>query len=349
MPQTRKQKRQGDPHIEADGHMEGEIDALRKELEQLKASRTPVAENVPLPRQSPFEGTGSFEAFKHQFEGLSRCTRWGEEEKRLRLLSSLKGDAAEYIFQLPDFSELSFQQILDSLERRFGDRRKASFYLTRLEARRLGRTESIAEYVADIRTLANKGYPTADRTTIEAICVRHFTRGLGDQQLSITVGMREPTTLEEARDIVEMYQGLKEEEVSPAAGTRIRQVNVAESAVTEERLKEFGEQLSNTLSEKVVTQLGHAMHFGGSRGGYRGRGRGRGRGYGPRQATHIRCYNCGEMGHYARDCETNRWTYAQQQGTGPATAPQQHNTESTAAAPQQYNTESTAASHHSEN
>ena len=108
--------------METDSHVEGEIEALRKELEQLKASHTSVAGNVPLPRQTPFAGTGSFEAFRHQFEGLSTCKKW-EEEKRLKLLSSLKREAAEYIFQLPDFANLSFRKLMNSLEHQFRDRR----------------------------------------------------------------------------------------------------------------------------------------------------------------------------------------------------------------------------------
>ena len=34
-------------------------------------------------------------------------------------------------------------------------------------------------------------------------------------------------------------------------------------------------ELSNTLTEKVITQLVQALHYGGNRGGYRGHGRGR--------------------------------------------------------------------------
>ena len=209
-----------------------------------------MAGNVPLPLQTPFKGTDPFRRLN-----ISSKDCRGKEATTLVFFE----------FQLPDFSQLLFQQVLESLERRFGDRRKTSFYLTRVEARRLGRTESIAKYVTDIRTLANKRYPMADRIRIEVICIR----GLGDQQLSITVGMREPTTLEEARDILEMYQGNEGGGGEPCSWNK----NKAESAVTEERLKEFGEQLSNTLTKKVVTHLGHAMHFGGSRGGYRGRGR----------------------------------------------------------------------------
>ena len=74
-------------------------------------------------------------------KGLRRAADGERKKNGYDFCSFLKGDAADYIFELPDFSELSFRQLLERLERRFGDRRRESFYLTRLEARRLGRLE----------------------------------------------------------------------------------------------------------------------------------------------------------------------------------------------------------------
>ena len=71
--------------------------------------------------------------------------------------------------------------------------------------------ESLTEYTADIRRLVVKGYPTADEQTRETIALRHFVKGLNDHQMVLSVGMRDPKTIEEARTAAEMYMALREE------------------------------------------------------------------------------------------------------------------------------------------
>ena len=71
--------------------------------------------------------------------------------------------------------------------------------------------EKLADYVADIKRLVIKGYPTVDAQTREKINVRHFLKGLPEQQTGVSVDMREPATIVEARQIREMYNSLRDE------------------------------------------------------------------------------------------------------------------------------------------
>ncbi|KAJ8022357.1 hypothetical protein HOLleu_37231 [Holothuria leucospilota] len=100
---------------------------------------------------------------------------------------------------------------MKSLDGRFGDRLSPSAYLAQLENRKLGNKEVLGEYAAELRKLVLKGYPTADSRTRDVKALRHFIRGLGDQQMTMTVGMKEHQTLEDALVGVEIYQGVRED------------------------------------------------------------------------------------------------------------------------------------------
>ena len=167
--------------------------------------------------------------------------------------------------------------------------------------------EKLADYVADIKRLVIKGYPTADSQTREKINVRHFLKGLPDQQMAVAVGMREPGTIDEARQILEMYNSLKDE----VKGSRVRIVQPGEEVdsqfVTEKRLKEFGNEIKSNigkridiLSQKLDKSTGNTTRakspisprqdqengaFGGAR---------------PKRQ--IRCYSCNGENHISRNC-----------------------------------------------
>ena len=63
----------------------------------------------------------------------------------------------------------------------------------------------------DIKRLKHKGYPTADETTRDTINVRHFLRGLNDQTLAVAVGMKDPKTIDDAHEMVETYNSLRDD------------------------------------------------------------------------------------------------------------------------------------------
>ena len=180
---------------------------------------------VPMPRQALFDGKTSWESFFQPFEALAVACKWDQNEKLFRLTSCLRDEAAEYAFgQLPQDTLGNFAQLERALEARYKEKRTSSSYVAELENRRMQVNEKLADYVADIKRLVIKGYPTADAQTREKINVRHFLKGLPDQQMAVAVGMREPASIDEARQILEMYNNLKDE----VKGTRVRIVQPGE-------------------------------------------------------------------------------------------------------------------------
>ena len=140
-----------------------------------------------------------------------------------------------------------------ALEARYKEKRTSSSYVAKLENRRMQPKEKLAHYVADIKRLVMKGYPTADSQTREKINVRYFLKGLPDQQTTVAVGMREPGTTDEARQILEMYNSLKDE----VKGSRVRLVQPGEEVpvdsqfVTEKLLKKFGNEIKSNIGKKI--------------------------------------------------------------------------------------------------
>ena len=102
-------------------------------------------------------------------------------ENKFCLISSLKGKAAEFVFQQLDPSTIEdFDKLVAALESRFAERLPKHTWLAMLESKQFLPKDGLTEYVADIRRLVMRGYPTADAGTRESIALRHFLKGLPD-------------------------------------------------------------------------------------------------------------------------------------------------------------------------
>lgn len=282
---------------------------------------------VPMPRQALFDGQATWESFFQPFQALAQACQWDNNEKLFRLTSCLRGEAAEYAFgQLPPEALRDFQQLEQSLEARYKEKRSSSSYLAELENRRSQPKEKISDYVADIKRLVIKGYPTADAQTREKINVRHFLKGLTDQQTGISVGMREPATIDEACQILEMYNSLRDE----VKNTRVRAVQPRKSDdqyVTEKRLREFGTEIKSTIGKKidVLSQKFDKNNrartpekaSGPSAQGQDGTSGGN---FYQKRRQNFRCFSCNGENHFARDCP-----YKSEQGSTVSSSNNQEN------------------------
>ena len=142
---------------------------------------TPPSINVPetnslsscstiLRYQEQFDGSRPWESFIFSFENIAVTCGWNAREKKFRLLAALR--------------------------HRFGDRKSPASFVTQLDTRQLGPKE--ADYAANIRKLTTFGYPTVDVAMIETISTRHFLQEFSDHNMTLTMGMHEPKSLQEA-------------------------------------------------------------------------------------------------------------------------------------------------------
>ncbi len=111
------------------------------------------------------------------------------------------------------------------------------------------------EYVTDIRYLVRNSYPTADAVTLDTIGLRHFLKGIGDQQMVLAVGMKNPQSIEEACEILEMYKSLKEEPFGKPSTGAVR-MKVVKSANGEaeflkrETFEVFKHEIKDSMDKK---------------------------------------------------------------------------------------------------
>ena len=245
--------------------------------------------DVPLPRQMVFSGSESWESFIQSFSSMAAACEWDDYERLFRLKASLREEAAEYVFtQLPrDLSEC-YGDLVVALELRYKERRTVASYLAELEGRRLGQKEKLSEYVCDVRRLVIKGFPTADASTRDTIGLRYFLKGLQDQQMVVSVGMQNPTTIEAARAAAENYMSLKDEVNKPP---RPRVNAVVEDAPCKSDTSKRLEQLENKIGDvmKLLQEKGD-------------RDMPNKRSTGKKKLSEIECFKCHEMGHFARRC-----------------------------------------------
>ena len=203
------------------------------------------------------------------------------------------------------------KEIWDSLKTRYlGSERvkmaRVQTLKSELNGLRMKETDTIDEFIGKISGLASK-FTTLGVALEDSSLVNKLLDSVPDKYLPIVVGIKQ-------------FQDLETMPFEEAIG-RMK--------AYEERTTRFRENNNNTDGQLLLThaewkarQKGHSgdnssmnkgREFGGTdRGRWRGRGRGTERqnsaggtsntGNGTRDKSHIKCFTCNKMGHYASEC-----------------------------------------------
>src|SRR5271156_3843016 len=150
----------------------------------------------PHVRISDYDGETDLTAFLSRFDRVAQLYRWSEDEQMIHLETSLKGAAADIVYDIEPTTTI--EEMKDMLRLRFGTDRQGEVTRTELQHTRRQSGEPLQKLYRTIKKLMSVGYPGGVTAMKNWIGRDHFLRALNDDQLCIQVSIQKPQTLEEA-------------------------------------------------------------------------------------------------------------------------------------------------------
>jgi len=208
-------------------------------------------------RPDRFDGTTSLETFLVKFENCAEFNQWTEKEKLAHLWASLQKEAAQLLWGA---HELSYEELVDKLRKRFGSRGMEERFQTELRCRRRKRDETIRELAQDIRRLLTLAYPGEQSRVIEHIGRDAFLAALDDPEFELKIRERDPSDLDTAVCLAQRFEisrGVVSASSGPTRQRAARQITEepAMTRATETPYPPDVEAMMTSVAERVLAQV----------------------------------------------------------------------------------------------
>ena len=147
-------------------------------------NRMPHLENYRFSREERFEKfkppcfNGSYEEwpyFKRLFLNASNLNGWNNQQRLYNLLNSLQGDARTFIISMEaQLSHLSFEEVIQMMETRFGIGDRSAHFQSLLEGRTWKWGDNLRTYQDEIRRLVSLAFPEVQGWNHQEILVKKY-------------------------------------------------------------------------------------------------------------------------------------------------------------------------------
>ena len=282
--------------------------------------------NHNIMKPQPFDGKEPVHSFLAHFQVCADFNRWDDADRKHWLQWCLKGRAQQMLWDLSTDQISTYASMVTALRERFGSDQQAEVYRIQLHTRRRRTNESLSELMQDIRRLMVLAYSSTTSSMWQAVAINAFLESLDDPVLALEVRKRGASTLDGAyRDALLLEGFLRASTSGPAScgksgfKTSARATTATNSGAADnsksndgwrselkemqqklqEQISRQGEQIQKLLDCQQPHNTGHTPEASV------------GRNTAARQEEYVdrsqifqekRCFNCGNGGHFARNC-----------------------------------------------
>jgi transposase InsO family protein len=167
-------------------------------IKDAKEGKTGVVRHRSEMRLDKFNGQpDTWSAFLIELDNCAVYNAWTDAEKLSQLKHALKGNANQVLW-IDALKVWTFDELVETLTKRFGNSGQSAMYRAELTARRKGKNESLYAVEQDIRRLMALAHEDPQSKTSKELAVDAFIRALDDREIAGKVQELEPKDLDEA-------------------------------------------------------------------------------------------------------------------------------------------------------
>lgn len=277
------------------------------------------ARSPAVPKMETFSGDSKqWESFFFQFRQTARDFRWGEREKRRRLMACLRGKAVEFIKAKSQRTQSDYGRLSRALHKRYSIKDPPRTVFNQLDGIKRGEVESLEDFADQIQRKVNEAFPDAPKAVTDRLAVDFFLKGCREKHAAIVTMGKDPTSVQGAllelkaeihrqkaifgKNVSFSTRLLKWESDEEQESIAVRSVGMKSNTssvksstsgekgreyVTQDDLKTFAEDLTQRLT-KVMRERSQSP----------GRSPASNR-------TDIQCFGCQQVGHIQKNCPKN--------------------------------------------